>query len=200
MSLPKFFNITTTNCTNYFGNYLLIHEPLPLKGVLAVQSKPFQPNVKKGDTLAFSLRANPVEQLKQTRTETEAEQHAQQRKDRGLTEKSTAKRVHHDVVMHFKKSLSDTERENYSQAELEQKAGERWLQARSEKNGFRLLGVTVQGYQQHTFKKRQIKLSTLDFEGILEVTDPDLFIQQALYKGIGRSKAFGCGLLLIKRA
>jgi len=40
--------------------------------------------------------------------------------------------------------------------------------------------------------------STVDFQGILTVTDPELF-RKALYEGLGKSKAFGCGLMLVRR-
>lgn len=180
--------------------YLLsLTEPTPLTGVLAVETKPYHPKLQTGDKLAFSLRANPVEQIKQERSESEQLAHAKQRKANKLPEKTTKKRINHDVVMHLKKSLTDEEKLDYSQAELEQQAGEKWLEERAQKNGFRVLSVTAQGYQQHHFKNRQIKISTLDYDGVLEVTNPELFIEQALYKGIGRSKAFGCGLLMIKR-
>jgi CRISPR system Cascade subunit CasE len=122
------------------------------------------------------------------------------------------KRIRHDVVMHLKKSLSADEKEVYSQAELEQIAGEKWLNKQAENKGFKVLSVIAQGYQQHQFKKRGIKISTLDFQGLLEVTDPKLFFEKVFYgkikeednepriRGIGSAKAFGCGLMLIKRA
>ncbi len=44
-----------------------------------------------------------------------------------------------------------------------------------------------------------IALSTLDFEGQLQVTDPDHFLRNGLPAGIGPAKAFGCGLLLVRR-
>ncbi|WNB74750.1 type I-E CRISPR-associated protein Cas6/Cse3/CasE [Methylomonas koyamae] len=163
-----------------------------------IETKPFQPTLKAGDLLSFSLRANPVEQVKLERSESEQLEHAEQRKANGLPEKQTKKRIHHDVVMQLKKSLSDEERQSYSQAELEQQAGEKWLNERAEKNGFRVLSVTAQGYQQHHFKKRQIKISTLDFTGELQITDPEKF-RQTLFTGLGRAKAFGCGLLMVRR-
>jgi CRISPR system Cascade subunit CasE len=176
-------------------------EPIALAGVLAVESKTFNPQLKTGDKLRFTLRANPVEQVTKERTLEEQELLRIDRKKTGLRDKEIIpmKRVRHDVVMHLKNTLSDTEREKYSQAELEQQAGEAWLEKKAEKNGFKLLSVTAEGYQQHHFKKRGIKISTLDFNGILEVTEPELFIQKALYKGIGPAKAFGCGLLSIAR-
>jgi CRISPR system Cascade subunit CasE len=43
-----------------------------------------------------------------------------------------------------------------------------------------------------------ISFLSVDYSGILKVTDPEKFTA-ALTTGIGRAKAFGCGLLLIKR-
>jgi CRISPR system Cascade subunit CasE len=43
-----------------------------------------------------------------------------------------------------------------------------------------------------------IRFSAVDFSGELLVTDPKLF-QQALFDGLGHAKAFGCGLLLVRR-
>lgn len=180
--------------------FYLLSEQLPnsIDQALIVETKPYQPVLQTGDLLYFSLRANPVEQIKQDRSKAEQQQHAEQRKAKGLPEKETKKRIHHDVVMQLKKSLSDEERQDYSQAELEQHAGEKWLNERAEKNGFKVLSVTAQGYQQHHFKKRQIKISTLDFTGELQIIDPEKF-RQTLFTGLGRAKAFGCGLLLVKR-
>ena len=39
-------------------------------------------------------------------------------------------------------------------------------------------------------------MSTVLFDGLLEVTDPGLF-RQAIAVGIGPGKAFGCGLMSI---
>jgi CRISPR system Cascade subunit CasE len=37
------------------------------------------------------------------------------------------------------------------------------------------------------------------FQGILQVTDPDAFLQNKVIRGIGPAKAFGCGLLSLTR-
>jgi len=176
-------------------------EPNQSISALKVESKEFNPQLKAGDTLRFTLRANPVEQITKERTLEEQELLQNERQKKGLRDKKIIpmKRIRHDVVMQLKKTLSETEREQYSQSELEQMAGETWLERKAEKNGFKLLSVIADGYQQHHFKKRGIKISTLDFQGVLEVTKPELFIQEALYKGIGPAKAFGCGLLSLAR-
>ncbi|TAN71808.1 MAG: type I-E CRISPR-associated protein Cas6/Cse3/CasE [Methylobacter sp.] len=161
-------------------------EPSPLAGILAVESKEFNPQLKAGDRLRFTLRANAVNKSKFV----------------GENEKNSAQYARRDVVIHLKKTLLDqgiAKEDLPDQAELEQQAGECWLQKKAEKNGFKVLSVIADGYQQHHFKKRGIKISTLDFQGVLEVTEPELFIRDALYKGIGPAKAFGCGLLSLAR-
>ena len=42
-------------------------------------------------------------------------------------------------------------------------------------------------------------IAAIDYEGLLEVRDPAVFTT-ALAQGIGKAKAFGCGLMLIRRA
>ena len=87
---------------------------------------------------------------------------------------------------------------------LAQQAGVEWLQRRAEASGFAIEPdqVRIDGYRSHHHYKARgkqpIKYSTLDFAGILEVTDPERF-QDTLFNGIGPAKGFGCGLLLVRR-
>ncbi|WP_243641924.1 type I-E CRISPR-associated protein Cas6/Cse3/CasE [Rhodovulum steppense] len=46
---------------------------------------------------------------------------------------------------------------------------------------------------------RQPQFGILDLEGRIEVTDPEALLAR-LARGFGRAKAFGCGLMLIRRA
>jgi len=48
-------------------------------------------------------------------------------------------------------------------------------------------------------QKESIKIQTVIFQGILQVTDPDAFLQNTVIRGIGPAKAFGCGLLSLAR-
>jgi len=59
----------------------------------------------------------------------------------------------------------------------------------------------VTAYRQHAKKRKgaDIRFSSLDYEGVLKVTDLDLF-NQTLRRGMGKSKAFGCGLMMVRRA
>jgi CRISPR system Cascade subunit CasE len=85
---------------------------------------------------------------------------------------------------------------------------EAWLTRKGTANGFKLihdekrggLRFQAEGYRWHALpqKGRTAGFSSVDFEGLVEVTDPELFVN-ALYKGIGPAKGFGCGLMLVKR-
>ncbi|MGL4892684.1 MAG: type I-E CRISPR-associated protein Cas6/Cse3/CasE, partial [Aeromonas veronii] len=60
----------------------------------------------------------------------------------------------------------------------------------------------VGSYRQHALHKPgrrdAIRFSSVDYEGLLEVTDPGRLVE-TLAHGIGRAKAFGCGLLMLRR-
>lgn len=80
-----------------------------------------------------------------------------------------------------------------------------WLLERSVKNGFSVkeseFDVT-KSYWQRFYKgserKKPLTILTVTYEGILTVTDADLF-RKTLMEGIGREKAFGMGMLTVVR-
>lgn len=91
------------------------------------------------------------------------------------------------------------------------KALENWWQRQGQRCGFELVhdqnGISKlqnHGYQWYGLpqktKQKDDKpgFSAVDLTGELQITDIEKF-QQALFNGLGRSKAFGCGLLMIKR-
>jgi len=58
----------------------------------------------------------------------------------------------------------------------------------------------AEGYRWHALPKkgRSAGFSSVDFDGEVEVTDQNLFVN-ALFAGIGPAKGFGCGLMLVRR-
>lgn len=79
-----------------------------------------------------------------------------------------------------------------------------WLSDRAEKNGFSLSQdtFTVTESKWYTFRKNNrqyVRLLAVTYEGILTVTDAELF-RKALVSGIGREKAYGMGLLTVTAA
>lgn len=90
-------------------------------------------------------------------------------------------------------------------AEISVDLQKKWLLKKSEANGFALdengFGV-VQNRWYRFYKQssggRPVSLLSVTFEGILEVTDAELF-RDTLINGIGREKAYGMGLLTVLR-
>ncbi len=79
-----------------------------------------------------------------------------------------------------------------------------WLQSRAEACGFHLSedAFDVVHTQWHRFDKgrgHQVTLRTATFEGFLTISNTEL-LKTALTQGIGRAKAYGCGLLTLARA
>lgn len=159
-------------------------QPRDRTGLWDIESKPYQPDIQIGDRLAFKLRVNPV-----VTREGEAG--------------SRSKR--HDVVMDAKhqmnwKNLPEGRRPTL--AYVAQKAGETWLRARAERLGCKFDDATLRADGYRTWRKhsaKSIELSMLDLEGCLTIADPARFAD-ALLKGVGPAKGFGCGLLLVRRA
>lgn len=79
--------------------------------------------------------------------------------------------------------------------------------SRALRNGFRVIDdsfgnmqMVVSHSKKQSFKRgsggKRITLTTAQYDGVLEVIDPDL-LRGALVRGIGHAKGFGCGLLTI---
>ena len=85
---------------------------------------------------------------------------------------------------------------------------EKWLTDKGEHKGFKLLSdekrnqqkFQAEGYRWHSLAKKgkAAGFSSVDFEGEIEVIDASQFIE-TLFRGIGPAKAFGCGLMLVRR-
>jgi CRISPR system Cascade subunit CasE len=79
-----------------------------------------------------------------------------------------------------------------------------WLERKAEQGGFRLLSVRsqnapdVQGWAHHDEAKHKLKLFAVRFDGLLQVTSPDL-LHEAVRRGIGSGKGLGFGLLSLAR-
>ncbi len=161
-------------------------EPVYDGNIWSVDSKPFHPVLRAGDLLHFRIRVNPVV----TKTEPDS--------------KRKRIRHRHDVIMDAKRRLREAN-VPFSMSDLVQQESVRWLSLRGDNGGYRLCEdrVIAGGYRKMQFshgrKKNSISISVVDCDGVLQVTDPDLFLRM-LYTGLGPAKGFGCGLMMIKRA
>lgn len=103
------------------------------------------------------------------------------------------------------KSVSDPKNEKRGKvvAHITTDFQKKWLVEKSEKNGFSVTENSfdvVESRWARFYKKgsKAISLLSVTYEGILEVTDADIF-KNALINGIGRGKAYGMGLLTVMK-
>jgi CRISPR system Cascade subunit CasE len=174
------------------GRFMLLSHrpPTDPKGLFDMQTKPFIAALEAGDRLSFVLRANPIIRLDQQQTRTTA------------NGRVTPKRKKVDVVMHALHKIPAGQRAAQRDSIAAQATSE-WLVAQGAAAGFSPVGpITTDGYTQVGIERRRGRpagFSAIDIAGAIEVTDPPAFLDK-LARGFGSAKAFGCGLMLIRRA
>ena len=179
------------------GRFFVLSHRAPTQSDLfrPLETAEFAPVLAFGDRLAFVLRANAT-------------------KDRRVPKDESghrpARRV--DLVM-------DALRDTPGQASLgndqvsdrpglrmkvADRVAEDWLKAQGHLKGFDLERVRVEDYSVRQMsrvsrgKRNRATFGLLDMTGVLAVTDPSAFLA-ALGTGFGRARAFGCGLMLVRR-
>jgi CRISPR system Cascade subunit CasE len=79
-----------------------------------------------------------------------------------------------------------------------------WLARKGQEGGFRLVSARTSGQEdveraiEQKGKKRALKLAAVQFDGLLQVTDPDR-LRETVRAGIGSAKGLGFGLLSLAR-
>lgn len=146
--------------------------------------KEFAPDLRAGDRLGFALRANA------TRTE----------KTGQLTANGKERKRHIDLVMD---TLPPSGQRSEARMKTAQSVAQTWLAGQGARCGFAPAHVSVEDYSVRRLSRsgkraKPATIGVLDMIGTLTVTDPEPFIA-ALARGLGRAKAFGCGLMLIRR-
>ena len=195
--------------------YYVLSETCPDQNspIFQVDSKPFSPNLSTGESLAFRLRANPTVSRKVDGQE-RSKRHdvvmdAQYQwlrtacKQRSLDNSGKKSEMRQRLASHsdftneggpqkLKKSLDGAAAE----------AATRWLFKCGVQNGFEFNPIKLQttAYRWHALpeKGRKAGFSSMDYEGILTVVDPKKLVKR-IGQGFGPSKAFGCGLMMIRR-
>ena len=175
--------------------------------------KLFAPELREGDRLAFALRVNATV--------------ARQAVGRPRARDGRVRGGRCDVVMDALRSCATegTDRAEARRAVLDG-AAHGWLSRQGERHGFTLGPLSapsadwldpdadepgevpsgtfrVAGYRvlrvDRGPRAARLQVGVLDVEGVLTVREPHAFLT-ALRDGFGRAKAFGCGLMLVRRA
>lgn len=166
------------------GHFMILsaRKPVDSHRLFEIESREFTPKLREGNRLRFLLRVNATV-------------------DRKVPGRKRSQR--HDVVMDALYKLPPKERAAARES-LVPTAMEAWLARQGHRTGFELkegkLAIEscdvlhiprAQGQGKATF-------GVVDVTGELCVRTPDLFTQ-ALMQGFGRARAFGCGLMLVRR-
>jgi CRISPR system Cascade subunit CasE len=166
------------------GEFLILAARMPVDAhnLFDLECKPFAPALRSGQRLRFDLRANPVI---------------------AVPCKPGQRGKRSDVVMHALFKIAPGERAAARDAQARD-AGASWLARKGEAAGFAIdaTDLYIDGYEKVRIPRdgaRAIIFSALTFQGVLTVREPARFIVNVL-RGFGAAKAFGCGLLLIRRA
>lgn len=161
---------------------LSLNKPIANDTIFNVHTKSFMPKLNIGDRLAFKLRVNPTVCITD---------------DKG-------KSCRHDVLMHVKKHANNNVKNDSAGLKISmEQAAIQWI---SDSNRLAQWGISfdalpnIESYIQHDSKKRtghNVRFSSVDFQGILTITDPTVFLNQYAC-GFGRAKSMGCGLMMIR--
>ena len=144
-----------------------------------VNSSLWQPDIAENALFQFALRVNPCVKINGKR---------------------------HDIFLHAKKTATPEEQKNLHQTLTD--VGNQFLLKRAESWGVEFLNDSIRFGNSNTCqgkkhdstatKHHNIKISMVDYSGILKIKDPTLFTEK-ITKGIGHAKRFGCGLMLINK-
>ncbi|WP_444937278.1 type I-E CRISPR-associated protein Cas6/Cse3/CasE [Microbulbifer sp. JMSA004] len=193
--------------------YYLLSKVRPAQDnpIFLVETKIFEPRLNPGDRLAFRLRANPTVARK-----TEGQKRG---KRHDVLMDAQYHWLREQCELHglpveggkgqLKQSLVQEKPEQFDQGQIEtrlqdvsQTAARSWLIHRGTRLGFDIYPPKLHcnGYRWNLLHKKQrgAGFSSVDYRGELLVTEPELFIKN-IFAGMGPAKAFGCGLMLIRR-
>ncbi|MGV6859129.1 MAG: type I-E CRISPR-associated protein Cas6/Cse3/CasE [bacterium] len=167
--------------------YYLLSTRQPEAGndLVMVETKAFEPHLQAGSFLQFQLRVNAVITRK--------------------TDNNSRQRIRRDIIEakvdEYKTRYPDPA-DRPPPSVIHQEAATDWMQRQANQHGFDVSELLVAKHSYHKVRKpgddNLRQFASIDLFGSLAVTDVEPFTKR-LMNGFGRAKAFGCGLMLIRR-
>lgn len=156
--------------------------PVDAHNLFEVRSRPFDPVLEAGDVMHFAVRAHATICTK-TRGQPKG------RREDILT------RAMRELAASDPAAGEDKRRAARGEAAF------RWFERHGEQKGFKAWAASfaLQGAERVRFMHRSgpVTFEALEMSGLIEVTDPAVF-GAGLLGGLGRSKAYGCGLMMLR--
>jgi CRISPR system Cascade subunit CasE len=169
--------------------YLLGPRPVHESPWFEIATKPFDPMFVAGDRLSFDLRVNATVERKIA-----------------AGESGRSNRMRIDVAMDFMlREEHNLALDRGTRADRRLPSAEAavrtWLENIGERDGFRIVSTRLAAYRVEVLprKPQPARFGISDLSGLIEVIDPVSFLDRVV-AGFGRAKAFGCGLMLLRRA
>jgi CRISPR system Cascade subunit CasE len=161
------------------GRYMILSRRVPDvdSPIFEVETRSFDPVLAEGDELVFQLRVNAT---------------VSRRNGPGRGQR-------HDVAMDLLRAHPRETRAEHRNI-LAERAARSWLESHAD--GFELKGILLERYHVALVPRqgsRSARFGVFDLAGRICVTDPVAFLNRVA-AGFGRARAFGCGLMLIRRA
>ena len=177
------------------GRFFILSHRTPAQSSLfqRLDTTDFTPQLAPGDKLLFTLRANAT---KDRRVPTDRNG---RRPNRRVDLVMDA--LHGTVGQTVLGSDRVSDRPALRMKVADQVAAD-WLASQGSRHGFTPERVRVEDYSVRQIPRGRYNRATLgilDLTGLLTMTEPAVFLA-ALGVGFGRARAFGCGLMLIRRA
>lgn len=160
------------------GRFMIVSTvpPEDSSGLWDLEVKPYEPELEEGDELEFILRVNPA-----------------------VTVKDGDRMRRTDVVMKSKYEMAPGQaRRSIDKREIL----EEWFAPRLAQRGASLERLDLTGWRVDDRARaggRAHTRAVADLAGGLRVNDPIAFTD-LLFDGIGKARAYGCGLMLVRRA
>lgn len=164
------------------GEFIIYSERKPVINdrFIDVQTKGFDVNLSEGDKISFKMTVNATNRERM----------------------SNGKTRHNDIVMNALRHVNKSERDN-ERFKIADEVASKWFDKQGDRSGFRVNTCIVDDYKIETMRRynnnRNLpQLGILELSGVITITNPEKF-KEKLKNGFGRAKAFGCGMMLIKR-
>jgi CRISPR system Cascade subunit CasE len=170
--------------------YLLGPRPVESSPFFRIETKPYAPAFRPGDRLSFELRVNATVARRANAD------------PRGRSKRSDVAmdRIRADEVAAAAAGESIESRAHRRIKAAEDAAAE-WLARIGARDGFDIRLMSLDSYRVERLPRpgKNAEIGVFEIRGLLEIADGARFLQRVLV-GFGRAKAFGCGLMLLRRA
>lgn len=166
------------------GRFYVLSRRVPVSsGLLDCETRDFAPDLAEGDRLVFRLRANAT-------------------KDRPSRAAPAGEGRRVDLVMDALPAPGPARAD--ARQDVAAHVAVEWLGRQGAAKGFDpdAGSLVLHDYATRRIPRegyKPVQLGVLDVEGVLTVRDPAQFLKH-LARGFGRARAFGCGLMMIRRA